>query len=659
MSAIWQRLKTPSVESEKKLCYYILYNKCRIGEKMRENRYKSQWIIPLEILIISILIGLLSVHIQPEPFGKSMGYIMSSPALILLNIFPIIVLVSALLFATGNVFISGGINAFLFGMLSYVNTLKIEGRDDPLVPADFVLLREAVHAAGDYHINMHYEYLILILLVVSVMIILGYTERKNDLQLKAAVWKRVCGTAISVAFLVIAVLTVYPSSGLYSSFKVKNEYNMTTVMNKIGVNYFFLRNLNLYALDVPDGYNKNEVLEWIQEYKDAGGKGEDTQAEGKAKPNIVFVMCEAFSDLPNMSVFEYSEIDNPIYEYNELIKSSDCISGYIVTPNFGAGTANTEFDVMTGMQTNLLSSSSDSALRTFHKEIVTLPRVYKNEGYKTLYMHPGEDWFYNRNSALSYMGIDEKIFDDDFTAQGDLNDDETFFQELKIDIESLESGDPMFIFATTIQNHQAYVYSKYDETVADVKTDVKLSKEAMERISVYMHGLESSSKLLGNITEYLDNKEEPFILCFFGDHLPNLGTGYLAYEELGLEIGKGNSAESIIATYKTPFVIWFNQAYKDAYGTETGSNNLGFTNERAISANFLGSVVYEVTGMKGSNEYYDFLCDLRRQLPVIKKGIYGLPDGTYTQTGTAEQNELKNKLWCWQYYKLKTEIVEN
>ena len=76
------------------------------------------------------------------------------------------------------------------------------------------------------------------------------------------------------------------------------------------------------------------------------------------KPQIIMIMCEAFNDVTDADAFTYSEEDDPMHGFYEVASSPNSINGHIVVPNFGAGTANTEFDVLTGMQTNLNGNAS-------------------------------------------------------------------------------------------------------------------------------------------------------------------------------------------------------------------------------------------------------------------------------------------------------------
>ncbi len=614
----------------------------KIREKLHPVHAKLFW---LELVLIAFWVLLMCVYIQPSGFRYSLGFMYHSPLLIILNILPIAVLLLVLYFCCGNAFISGGIVNLIFGLLNYVNMLKIDGRDDPFVPADITLLREALQATGEYRLDMHYGIVAIILLSTAAMILLGVCLGKNR---KHRPLTKVIGIVLSLALFFTCLFTVYRDKELYASFPVSSIYNVTSIFNELGFNYCFIYNLELYSVDKPEDYSKAEIEGYIDDFI-------PLYPEGGKEPQVLFIMCEAFSDLNSNEVFTYSEEEHPLYGYYKVIDSANCISGHIVVPNFGAGTANTEFDVISGMQTNLISQTSNSALRSFHKNTCSTAHLLGSLGYDTLFMHPGDSWFYNRDSAMSFLGFDDKLFKNELG--GGAVPDDGFLEVLKSQLESrTANGEKLFTYATTIQNHQAYNYSKYPNIdIPKVQTSVELSAAAEEYLSVYTYGIKCSSDMLLSLTEYLNSLDEPYVLVFFGDHLPNLGPDYLSYRELGLDIGENSTPEQMVETCSVPYLIWGNDAYLDGSSMESLTEGLDLPSDGRMSACYLGATVMELLGYDGLDAYTSFLCELRRELPVIKNGIVGRADGELSADPTAEEARLVNKLNCWQYYRMVEE----
>ena len=325
--------------------------------------------------------------------------------------------------------------------------------------------------------------------------------------------------------------------------------------------------------------------------------------------------------------------------------------------NYGAGTANTEFDVLTGMQTNMIGEGTTSAFRVVRRQTRSVPSLLKTAGYNTFFMHPGQSWFYNRASVYDYLGISDQVFVEAFDEsdyKGTMISDAAFLDELKADLNErmVGSDTPLFTYTVTIQNHQAYGYGKYDERPAPVPLSVPVSDGAMEQLSVYMEGVRDSSAMLAALTEYLDSLEEPTVLVFFGDHRPNLGT---ACTELGLHYNRNASPEETIDTYSVPYVIWSNRAYAAQVDLPARYAALDLPENGRISDNYLGAMVLELIGYSGESAFFDELNALRHELPVYREreASYCLADGVYTDViSEALQDELV-RLHKWTYYLLK------
>jgi len=595
-----------------------------------------------ELIALFGWILLMGTYIAPGSFLHACKWMAQNPLLILLNGLPIAVLLLILYFATSNSFLSGGITNLVFGFMSYVNLLKIDGRDDPFVPADITLLREALNATGEYRLDMHYGIVALIVLSTALFFFLGRYLGKSE---KRRLLPRIVGIVLCIAVFLGAFFTVYRDSDIYNAFPVSVNYNVTNAFNELGFNYCFLYNFDLYSVDKPEGYSEETVKSYIADF---------TPTEQTEKPQVLMVMCEAFTELTAEPAFSYSEEEQPLKNYFAVKNSDSCISGSIVVPNFGAGTANTEFDVIAGMQTNLLSDTSNSALRTFHKSIPTVATALKEGGYDTFYFHQGQSWFYNRNSALSFMGIDSLRFD-----EGETWSDEDFLTELKEELEArTANGEKLFTYATTIQNHQAYNYAKYGTELPAVQTSVTLTPETEECLSVYAYGLKCSSDMLLELTEYLNSLDEPYVLVFFGDHLPNLGAGFAGYSELGLSIGETATPEQVVDNHTAPFIIWGNDAYLDGRTMAEAASDLDLPADGRVSACFLGEIALELATAEGLDPYMSFLGELRRVCPVIKTGIVGDMEGKLTENPDADTLALIDKLHCWQYYRLVSQTVD-
>ncbi len=555
-------------------------------------------------------------------------------------------LVSIGFFVFGNVLWGGGTASLLSLLLSYVNLLKIEGRDDAFVPSDIGLLREGVSSMANYGLDIHIPLLILIIVYSAFFIALGFFVKSTRPK---ALW-RIVSTGATVVLFALSIRFVYTNTAIYNSFSVPQMYNIPSVFNTLGFNYCFLRNFNLYPVDKPEGYSAGDVKKWETEYL--------LEKQQGVTPNIIMVMGESFSDISNDVVFDFeTDEQNPCYKYNLLTQSERAISGHIAVSNIAAGTANTEFDILTGMPTNMISDATTSSFRVINKKTPTVASVLKDNGYATSFLHPGDSWFYNRSSVYRHFGVDDQVFNESFDLQNDTTNDglvtdEAFLREL---IEKIESNqNPQFIYSVSIQNHQAYNYTKYPDATPSVPIKTEISDASMEKLSVYLRGVRDTSEMVYELSQYIDKMTQPTILVFFGDHLANLGEDCLAYRELGMNIGKTDTPENTLEAFKTPFVIYANTAYCDSTDFAKAKENLALA--PVINSNYLGAAVLELTGFSGNDGYFDFLNFARRELPVfrLKENVYCDKAGNYTSELSNDTHlDIINKVDMWEYHRLR------
>ena len=250
-------------------------------EKLVKLHNRAVW---AELIAIVGFTLLMCVFISPGSFRHSLGFMLQNPLLIALNALPVAVMLLVIYFICSNSFISGGVTNLVFGLMSYANLLKVEGRDDPFVPGDFALLREALQATGEYRLDMHFGVLALIILSSAAMILLGVWLGRTK---KRPVLPRVVGAVLSVAVFLGCFFTVYRDRELYASFPVSSVYNVTGIFSELGFNYCFLYNFDLYSADRPEGYSEEAVGRDIESYTAETPDGDRPQVRRRHREHRV------------------------------------------------------------------------------------------------------------------------------------------------------------------------------------------------------------------------------------------------------------------------------------------------------------------------------------------------------------------------------------
>ena len=645
---------------------------------LKEERiYKRElplWGSLLAAVLLAGCITLLALWCQPNALRTVLAGFKAQPLLIVLNALPVGLLLLTFAFLFRNVFYSGALVNFFVCALSLANRVKIEVRDEPVFPRDFSLLREVGSAIQSYDIRYPVKAIAVVVLTTALLVGLGVlfpsrpvsfaalkaklTKRDAAAAFPGRGWpERIVGAVLSFGVLTALIFTVYASNDLYNSFRVSNAYYVPAVFNELGFPYCFCHQFTTYPVDKPEGFSKSEAAGW--ETGEQSGLGKDV--------NIIMVMNEAFSDITDDSMFNWAEGDDPLSNLHALQNDPHALTGHIVVPGFAGGTANTEFDVLTGMQTNALSDTTTSAMRVINRNLDSLFRVFDADGYRTSFYHPGDAWFYNRENVYRWLGAEHEVFAKDMKDleyKGRWVTDDYMAGLIEEEFETAVSeGRPLFNYTTTIQNHMSYTADKYGEghTFAPVSVTADISDETRTMLEVYTEGVRDADAMLGRLTAYFAERSEPVVLVFYGDHLPYLGDNQKGYAELGSEVAIAeNDRTDILCSYKTPYVIWTNAA--DALDWEAAAKQLALPEDGTVSAAFLGSVLLDLTDRAGESPWFDFLSSLRRIAPVVQKKTYILADGSVlpqrilneqTDEASMELKDAVRKWRCWSYYKLK------
>jgi len=362
-----------------------------------------------------------------------------------------------------------------------------------------------------------------------------------------------------------------------------NGYLLSTLLNTA-----FLK------VDKPADYGKESVLRAAAGLAGPSSAGA-SPADG-TRPNVIVILSESFWDPTVMDKVRFSR--DPLPFLHSLQQSFP--SGWLLSPQLGGGTANVEFEVLTGNSMRFLPDWSLAYISYVNRGVDSLAGIFSRQGYTATAINPFYNWFFNSRSVYRDLGFGRFISSEFFPPvfKGPyLADSEVADMIIR---ESEKSDGPDFIFANTMENHHPYDPGKFAENTITVEGD--LSERSKGILETYAQGISDADKMLKTLVEHYSRTREPTILVFFGDHLPSLGENDEVYVDAGYITGR-NDPDYLEKMYRTPVVIW--------------SNELPLRKDSLyLSPSFLGPWLLHETGLPGS-AYTDFLYGLYRQIPVI------------------------------------------
>ena len=124
-------------------------------------------------------------------------------------------------------------------------------------------------------------------------------------------------------------------------------------------------------------------------------------------------MNESFSDLGIVGNFETNEDYMP-FVHSMQKGQKNTITGNLLVSTFGGGTANTEFEFLTGDTMAFLPFGCSPYQMYVKSEMPSLVGALEAQNYQTVAMHPYLSTSWNRPQVYQSFGFDEQCYEDSF-----------------------------------------------------------------------------------------------------------------------------------------------------------------------------------------------------------------------------------------------------
>lgn len=252
---------------------------------------------------------------------------------------------------------------------------------------------------------------------------------------------------------------------------------------------------------------------------------QDTKTAASAEeeyPNIICILLESFIDPELIKFLELSEEVVP--NFHQLYQNYS--SGYLEVPVVGAGTANTEFEVLTGMGMQFFGLG-EYPYKTILKQTncESIASDLSRLGYGTHVVHNNGGNFYSRKNAFSMMGFDtftskEMMDIREYTPLGTWPKDDILVGEVEKALD-YTPDQPDFVYTITVGSHGDY---PQEQILEDPEIQVSGVEGGMRNAwEYYVNMLHETDKFIGELISMLEQRDEKTLVIMFGDHLPTMG----------------------------------------------------------------------------------------------------------------------------------------
>lgn len=493
------------------------------------------WMNRLSLLFHALLACIINLAIEAisrHSFIQAWEYMAGSPLVFLYNAFMIFATFFLVYFFKRRVFVRIIISV-LWLVLGVCNGYMLMKRVTPFNAQDLKVAMDAVSLINNYFNPM--ELVILAIGIAAVIVwVISMWRRGGQYEGRVRWWLALIGAAASFA----AYLGL--TQAALDQRVISNYFgNIAFAYEDYGLPYCFMASVFNTGINEPAGYSE-ETIQNISNNREITKN--ETGRDKDELPNIIFVQLESYFDVAEAEFFTTSEDASP--NLREMYENYS--SGYFKVPSVGAGTANTEFEVLTGMNMRFFGPG-EYPYKTYLKDRTaeSAATALSELGYGTHGLHNNGGNFYSRAKVYNNTGFDtftsKEFMNILQTTENGWAKDDILIDHIVAAMDTTEQQD--FVFAISVQGHGDY---PEHQVIEDPKIKVEGIKDegTKNKWEYYVNQVYEMDAFAGKLAETMEERGEPTVIVFYGDHLPTMG---LQAEDLKSRY-----------LYNTNYVIWDN-----------------------------------------------------------------------------------------------------
>ena len=407
----------------------------------------------------------------------------------------------------------------LWIFLGTVNGLILSNRVTPFSYTDFKMLPDLFAMQNTNYFTAEEATIIVSVIAAFIIFLVLFFLKGPKYQGKR---HNIAGS-IAIAALLLIGIPITTQAAQSSNIVASYFANIAQGYADYGFVYGFSTSVVGRGMSKPDDYTK-ETIDAIEAQVDASK--EKTTVTAGNEPNIICILLESFIDPYEVNFLQMSE--DPIPTFHSLEQNFS--TGYLTVPVVGAGTANTEFEVLTGMNIQYFGTG-EYPYKTVLKSadcpsVESIASDLSSIGYGTHVVHNNTATFYSRNNAFSKMGFDtftskELMNITEYTPSGSWPTDKVLVNETVKAMDATE-GQSDFVYTITVGSHGDYPTEKIIEN-PEIQVTGAATEESNNQWEYYVNMIHNTDNFIAELIDAVNRRGEDTIIVMFGDHLPTMG----------------------------------------------------------------------------------------------------------------------------------------
>lgn len=600
-------------------------------------KYLNMFSVPLQFL--AVFVGYFFIEaISRHSIWEAMDFLTERPLVFLYNTFLIFTTTLIVYLFRRRIFWRVILTIFWMG-LGIINGVLLSTRVTPFTGPDLHMITDAFEIA-DRYLPPFFFWVVVVLAVIAVLALVL-------LFIKGPRYKGKLRYKVNIPLIIVGILAFAGTTKLALEKRVLSNYfgNIAFAYEDYGYPYCLVTTIFNTGISCPRDYSEEAVEKIIE--------SEDSLPEtGDSRPNILFLQLESFFDPTLVNYLNVSE--DPIPNFRKLMEEYS--SGYYKVPSVGAGTANTEFESITGMSMHYFGPGEYPYKGILEEETCeSAAYVLKDLGYGTHAIHNNEANFYGRRRVFANLGFDTFTSSEYMSEQDDTNPNDWIRDRnlTKYILQAMESTEgPDYVYTISVQGHGDY---PEEPVLEDPKITVSgSSTEAQDnKWEYYCNQIYEMDQFIGELVNALSQLDEDVVLVMYGDHLPTMDltvtdmknrylfqTQYVIWDNMGLKKQDKNLAAYQMAAevmdrvgIHEGNVFRFHQARKNTQNYQVDLEMLQYDILYGEQYVYGGKSPYEKTAMRLGVVDTQF-----DSIEKISEGRYYIRGANFTQSSYLEIN---------------------
>ena len=359
-------------------------NKNKAKPHRIRHEHSTPWQRLAELMIVTLIVTLIVEGFNQSTVPRMINYLTQRTGYFLLNYLVMLTVLSVVnLFKRRRAMLVTLSAIWL--ILGFANYMVCHNRTLPLIGADLILAKGTVELVTVYFTwpQIIGGFLAALALVIALIRLFSCLPRRKKVNYATSV-----GLSAGLVLLTICVNMLCIKGGALP------EHYSERVVNyrECGFTTCFVFSFGEQGIEQPDEYSQETVEEILEEI-DEGDTAEQVadasasrfdESDDLSHPNIIFVQLESFFDVDTVVGAEFSR--DPTPNHHELLENWP--NGTLYVPTIGGGTANVEFEVMSGMNMDFFGAG-ETPYNTIMQEVTceTLAYILRDYGYSSTALH--------------------------------------------------------------------------------------------------------------------------------------------------------------------------------------------------------------------------------------------------------------------------------